>query len=153
MGDPVRRLCDLPERQGLTVTRTRPLPTRYHDDIEHLDGAARGELRLPRCRSCGREFWPAGPVCPFDFSDDVEWMTDPGEGTVTSWVKFHKQYYSGDDVPYVVVQVELDTGPRLTTSWDCPRDPRVGERARVSFLQLDDGVALPQFGPASPEPT
>ncbi len=61
----------------VSMERTRPLPIRWTEDIEHLDGATRGELRIPRCTSCGREFWPAGPVCPFDFSADVDWVTDP----------------------------------------------------------------------------
>lgn len=135
------------------MTSARPLPIPYLDDIPHLDGAVRGELRLPRCRTCGRQFWPAGPVCPFEFSRDLEWVTDPGTGTVTSWVKFHKQYYAGDVVPYVVIQVELDTGPRLTTSWTGGADPVVGQRATVSFRPLAEGMALPEFGPAEREPT
>ncbi|MBO0851364.1 MAG: hypothetical protein J2P20_18025, partial [Pseudonocardia sp.] len=79
--------------------RERPLPPRYLEDIEHLDGAVRGELRIPRCRRCGRTFWPAGPVCPRDGFSDVEWVTDPGTGAVCSWVRFHKRYYADDPVP------------------------------------------------------
>lgn len=129
------------------MPNSRPLPIRYHEDIEHLDGALRGELRLPHCRTCDHEFWPASPVCPRDFSDDLDWVTDPGAGTITSWVTFHKQYYPGDAVPYVVVQVELDTGPRLTTSWTGDQNPIIGDRAAVSFRTLDDTTALPEFGP------
>ena len=133
----------------VTINPTRPHPIRWTEDIEHLDGAARSELRIPRCNACGREFWPAGPACPHDFSADVEWVTDPGDGVVNSWVRCHKAYFLGDEVPYIVVQVELDTGPRLTTSWAGSEDPLIGEPVAVSFRELADGVWLPEFGPSA----
>lgn len=131
------------------MTTSRPLPTRHPEDVEHLDGAARGELRLPVCHTCGRVFWPAGPVCPRDFGTDLGWVTDPGTGRVHSWVRFHKQYFAGDDVPYVVVQVRLDSGPNLTTTWTGAGDPVPGEPVVVSFRKVGDGVFLPEFGPVS----
>ena len=130
-------------------TDTRPLPVRHREDVEHLDGASRGELRLPRCRCCGAAFWPAGPVCPRDFSPDVEWVTDPGTGTITSWVRFHRAYFAGDAVPYDVVQVTLDSGPRLTTSWAGTGSPACGQRVTASFRPLPEGAALVEFGPAA----
>jgi uncharacterized protein len=131
-----------------TVTTTRPLPVRYPEDVEHLDGAARGELRLPCCGECGQVFWPAGPVCPRDLSRDVAWVSDPGTGVVTSWVRFHRRYFAGDPVPYVVVQVKLDSGPRLTTSWAGDGDPACGQRVEAHFRGVGDGGALVEFGPA-----
>lgn len=131
------------------MSQARPLPTRYPEDVEHLDGAARGELRIPICHTCGHEFWPPGPACPRDFGTDLGWVTDPGTGTVNSWVRFHKRYFAGDDVPYVVVQVRLDTGPRLTTTWTGPGDPEIGGAVAVSFRALDDGSTLPEFGPVA----
>lgn len=131
------------------MTSTRPLPVRHPEDLEHLDGAVRGKLRIPRCRSCGQEFWPPGPVCPRDFSRDLEWVTDQGTGRVVSWVRFHKAYFEGDEIPYVVVQVELDSGPRLTTTWSGQHDPACDEPATVGFAEIRDGVVLPEFGPVS----
>jgi len=131
------------------MQESRPLPPAYAEDREHLDGAARSELRIPHCRACGARFWPAGPVCPRDFSPDVVWVTDPGRGTVTSWVRFHKRYYAGDEVPYVVVQVQLDSGPRLTTSWSGADDPITGAPVQVSFRRAGADVYLPEFGPAA----
>jgi uncharacterized protein len=37
------------------------------------DAAARGELMLPRCGSCGTWRWPPGPFCPECRSQQVEW--------------------------------------------------------------------------------
>jgi hypothetical protein len=65
-------------------------------------------------------------------------------------VRFHKRYYEGDEVPYEVVQVELDEGPRLTTTW-AGGEPRVGLPVHVVFRRVADGVALPEFAPGEPE--
>jgi len=130
------------------MARGRPLPGRYPEDVEHLDGAARGELRIPRCLECGKEFWPPGPVCPRDFSDRLEWVTDPGTGTVNTWVACHRQYFPEDQVPYFVVQVTLDSGPNLTTSWTGAEAPVIGSPATVSYKKLADEVTVPEFGPA-----
>ncbi|WP_103380682.1 Zn-ribbon domain-containing OB-fold protein [Pseudonocardia dioxanivorans] len=127
--------------------KARPLPLRHPEDVEHLAGAARGELRIPHCRLCDSTFWPAGPVCPLDRSRDLDWVTDPGTGTVTSWVRFHKPYYADDTVPYVVVQVRLASGPRLTTSWAGGEIPVCGERVEVRFRALGDGATVAEFGP------
>lgn len=133
------------------MTTARPLPVRYPEDVEHLDGAARGELRVPACGSCGHRFWPPSPVCPRDFRRDVEWVTDAGTGRVHSWVRFHKQYFAGDEVPYVVVQARLDSGPNLTTTWTGAADPVPGEPVAVSFREVGDSVWLPEFGPGGHE--
>lgn len=37
------------------------------------DAAARRELKLPRCGSCGTHRWPPGPFCPQCRSQEVEW--------------------------------------------------------------------------------
>ena len=133
------------------MPNTRPLPVRYPEDVEHLDGALRGELRLPRCRRCGQAFWPAGPVCPRDLSRDVAWYTDAGTGVVTSWVRFHRRYFAGDPVPYVVVQVKLDSGPRLTTSWAGDADPACGQRVAARFRRVTEDAALVEYGPDGQE--
>lgn len=129
------------------MTNERPLPVRYPEDVEHLDGAMNALLRVPCCRTCDQRFWPPGPVCPADFGTDIGWDTDPGTGRVNSWVRFHKQYFTGDRVPYVVVQVRLDSGPNLTTTWTGAADPVIGEPVAVSFRTVGDDTVLPEFGP------
>lgn len=148
MGDPVRRLPDLPRRHeelSAIASHTRPLPVRYRDELEHWDGAARGELRVPRCTACKRCFWPPGPVCPRCMSWDVDWVTASGRGRIVTWVRFHKRYFEGDEVPYEVVQVELEEGPRLTTTF-AGEDPEIGMPVQAVFRTVDDAT-LPEFAP------
>jgi len=56
------------------------------------------------------------------------------------------------DVPYNVVQVELDEGPRLTASVvGLPNDRlAVGLRVAIDFDDASPDVTLPRFRPAKP---
>jgi uncharacterized OB-fold protein len=85
-------------------------------------------------------------VCPRCFGSEVEWATASGRGRITTWVRFHRAYFEGDEVPYDVVQVELDEGPRLTTTF-AGTDPASGLRVRAVFREAGDGVVLPEFAP------
>jgi uncharacterized protein len=127
-----------------------PLPLNHHDDRGHWEGATNGELRLPRCSDCGQLFWPAGPVCPACFSFGVQWTTCSGRGRVASWVRFHKRYFEGAPVPYVVVLVEVEEGPRLTTTWAGGEDPAIGMEVEVCFADRG-GFVLPEFRPLGHE--
>jgi len=96
----------------------KPRPRITPDNVRFFEGLKRGELRLPRCDDCGQFHYPPGPVCPACFSEAVEWTATTGHGTVSSWVVVHKASLPvfEDDVPFNVVQVELDEGPRLTAN-------------------------------------
>ncbi|MDH3235631.1 MAG: Zn-ribbon domain-containing OB-fold protein [Alphaproteobacteria bacterium] len=96
----------------------KPLPRVTPDNKPFFDGLRAGALRLPRCAACDRFYFPPGPVCPFCFSEMLEWSATSGRGTVSSWVVVHKAWFPAfqDDVPYNVVQVELEEGPRLTSN-------------------------------------
>ena len=96
----------------------KPLPRVTPDNAPFYDGLKAGELRLPCCADCGRFHAPPGPVCPFCFSDALDWTATSGRGTVSSWVVVHKVWFPAfdEDIPYNVVQVELVEGPRLTAN-------------------------------------
>ena len=46
------------------------------------DAAARGELLLKRCTSCGETHYYPRPICPFCFSAATEWRKAGGGGTI-----------------------------------------------------------------------
>jgi uncharacterized OB-fold protein len=96
----------------------KPLPRVTPDNKPFFDGLKAGELRLPCCADCGRFHFPPGPVCPYCFSEGLAWSATGGRGTVSTWVVVHKAWFPGfeGDIPYNVVQVELDEGPRLTAN-------------------------------------
>jgi uncharacterized protein len=125
---------------------TFPTPRWHHDDAGFWAGARAGELRLPRCTACAHTFWPGGPVCPRCLSPDVDWVACSGRGRVSSWVRFHKSYFEGAQVPYTVAQIDLDEGPRMFATL-LSDEPRVGMVVSAVFSERD-GFVLPEFAPA-----
>ncbi len=132
-------------------TYRKPLPRITPDNRPFWEAARRHELRLPRCMDCGSFWHPPGPVCPDCLSDRYEWARVSGRGTISSFVVFHRPYFPSfvDEIPYAVVQVELEEGPRLISSLvDVPREEiTIGMPVEVIFDDVTPTVTLPRFRP------
>jgi len=106
-------------------------------------------LDLPWCKSCRRPHWYPREICPFCLSDDLEWRTASGRGTVYALTTLPKaaQPVLADRVPYVVALVELDEGVRLMTNLvgAGALDAAVGDGVHVEWESLSDGRHLPVF--------
>ena len=130
----------------------RPIPKPTPETQEFWDGARRGELRIQRCRSCGKAYFFPRPFCPNCSSLDVEWFTASGSGTLYSYVINHRPAAPGFTPPYAIAIVELDEGPRMMSNIiGCPQTPEALEldmRLEVAFEKLDDKITLPMFRPA-----
>jgi len=129
----------------------KPLPRITPDTQPFWDALRERRLILPFCAECGRAHLPPGPVCPFCFSDRLAWRPAAGTGTISTWTVVHKAWFPAfaDDVPYNVVQVELDEGPRLTASVVGMPNERlaVGLRVVIDFDHAAAEVTLPRFRP------
>jgi uncharacterized protein len=129
----------------------RYLPVLYPEESGFWAAVARHELALQECRSCANIWYPIGPVCPRCLSSDLSWKVLSGKGTISSYVIYHKAWapWLGSRVPYVVAQVELAEGPRLTTNIldVAPTSVRIGMPVTVAFEQLTEEVAIVQFRP------
>jgi uncharacterized OB-fold protein len=130
---------------------SKPLPRLTAENRPFWAAAKRHQLRLQRCQECGRFRYPPAPVCPDCFGERADWASVSGRGTVTTWVVFHKVYFPAfaDDVPYNVVQVELEEGPRLTANLVGIANDRiaVGMPVEVLFDDVTPEVTLPRFQP------
>jgi len=121
------------------------------DDGFFWEGVQAGELRLQRCRDCGRLRQPPRPMCPDCHS--LAWSSEPasGRGTVYSYVIPRHPPVPAGDAPTIIVLVELDEGARLVSNL-CGADPaavRTGMRVEVFFADFPGGFRLPQFRPAA----
>jgi uncharacterized OB-fold protein len=129
----------------------RYLPVMHPEEQPYWDAARRHELVLPKCDSCGKVYYPVGPVCPNCLSSHFSWAPMSGLGTVSSFVVYHKPWapWLKPRVPYVVAQVELAEGPRLTTNLldIAPGDVRAGMAVQVAYETLTEEVTLVQFRP------
>ena len=135
--------------QGITA-KPRPRITPDHQPL--WDGFKQHKMMLPFCEDCGKPHLPPGPVCPHCFSDRLDWREVSGRGVVTTWVVVHKAWFPAfaEDIPYNVVQVELEEGPRITASLVGAGDQKldVGQKVVAVFEPVDEELTLLRFKPA-----
>lgn len=140
----------------------RPYPPKSADDQPFWDFCSKGELRVQRCKSCGKYLWPVAPACPDDYSEDLEWTKVSDTGTISSWVVYHRVYDRefAQEVPYVCVNVELPEGIRFSGNVFAANgsfraadvlgsnkatDALNGRKVKLFFERLDDGLMIPQW--------
>jgi uncharacterized protein len=126
-----------------------PLPYPSPDDRAYWEGAKRHELLIQRCTSCGTpRFW-GRPMCSECQSFESEPVPASGRGTIWSFTTTHHSFGRTwkEAVPYTVVVVELEEGPRMTSNL-VQADPeaiRVGLPVEVVFDDVTPEVTLPKF--------
>jgi len=129
----------------------KPIPTITADLEPFFDGARRGELVVQQCTGCGLYRFPPRELCSGCLSRESEWVAVSGRGEVFSFNVMHQVYHPGfaGEVPYAVVLVKLEEGPKITTNLVgvAPRDIRIGMPVRVTFERISDEVTLPKFVP------
>jgi hypothetical protein len=134
------------------TTPSRPVPE--FDDVTtpFWEAAARHELVLQYCGSCGAVRHPPRPVCPSCLSWESRWKPASGRGTVWSWVVAHPPVLPAfaDKAPYNVVVVELDEGVRMVGNMlDIANDEiHEGMAVEVAWEDVEEGITLPQWRPA-----
>lgn len=132
-------------------TTGRYLPIQYPEERPYWEAAKQHRLVLPRCDDCAKVIFPIGPTCPHCGSNKSTWTEMSGRGRVHNYVVYHKPWvpYYKDKVPYAVVQVEIEEGPRLTTNLiGVPvRDVKIGMEVEAAWEDLTPDVTLIQFKP------
>jgi uncharacterized protein len=129
----------------------KPLP-RVTEELEPFFAAARRrELVVQRCADCGAMRFPARDLCTACLSRRASWVPVSGRGRVLSYYLMHQVYHPAfaAEVPYAVVVVELDEGPRMTTNVvGCdPHEIRIDMPVQVDFEERSPEVTLPVFRP------
>ena len=115
------------------------------------EGCRAGELRIPRCRDCGRWVWYPASACPECGGGRHEWTRVSGRGRLFTWVRVHRAFLPGykDRVPFLTALVELEEDARLrlaTFLRDLPPGGlRVGLPVEVTFERVDERLTLPIF--------
>jgi len=115
------------------------------------EGCRAGELRVPRCRDCGRWVWYPASACPECGGGRHEWTRVSGRGRLFTWVTVHRAFLPGyqDRVPFVTALVELEEDARLRLATFLHDRPpgglRVGLPVEVTFERIDAHLTLPVF--------
>lgn len=137
------------------VTRSRPkaLPQATPETRPYWDGCKAHELRIPYCNECKAHFFYPRPYCPICLSDNVEWRTVSGKGTLHTYIISHRPAPGFDDeLPYVIAVVKLAEGPCLMSNIvniePKPENLPADLPLEVVFQDINDDVTLPKFQPA-----
>lgn len=127
----------------------KPLPNTNALAKVYWDYCRQHELRIQRCKGCGKYRHYPLELCPNCNSFDVEWVKVGGKGIVYSYVVPHRAFHPGfaDEVPYVVATVELNEGVRMISRLvDIgPEDVKIGMRLEVDFQDVTPEFTLPVF--------
>ena len=128
---------------------SRRLPLSNPDYVPFYQFIDENAFQLQKCSNCARIRFPVAPLCYVCASPAFDWAKMSGRGHVTSWVVFRRQYFDDIPAPYIVVQVELDEGPRLTANLLGlpPEHVTVGLPVTAVYETIADGRALLQFAP------
>ena len=125
------------------------LPAPTDESRPFWEGCNQEQLLLQHCGSCRHVFYYARRLCPACGGCDLTWQACSGTGQVYSYsqvqVAFQGPHWQSQ-LPYTVVLIDLDAGPRMLSRWLGPdgQMPRVGQRAQVTF-PLIEGQRLPFF--------
>jgi uncharacterized OB-fold protein len=119
-------------------------------------GAARHELVIPKCTTCGMFVWYPADACPHD-GGTLVWTAVSGRGTLFSWAVVRRAFLPAfaDKVPFVTALVALDEDPavRLCTFIvdAAPETLSADAPVRVQFRPLEfatvpgRSVVVPMF--------
>ena len=126
----------------------RPAPIVDDRSRPFWTGGAEGELRIARCRGCGRWQHPPTPICPACHGRAIAPEAVSGRGTVWSFTLNRYAWAPGMEPPYVVAEVELEEGIRLlsTVVGVDPDQVRIGLPVHVAFERAGDAW-VPVFTP------
>lgn len=131
------------------MSELRPLPPRHPDSEAFWDFCRRRELRIQRCSACGTWRHYPRPVCDRCHARAFEWAPVSGRGRVYTWTVAHHAFHPGfaGDLPYAVVTVELEEGPRMISQVVdvAPEDLRIDMPVEIVFEDVAPEVTLPKF--------
>ena len=127
----------------------KPIPLISSTNRPFWDALKRHELAMQKCNGCDLIWYPPSPLCPSCWSRAFAWTKLSGRGRVSSWVVFHQSYFKSfdADIPYNVVEVELDEGPRILANIVGTSNDkiRVGIPVEIVFDDVTEEVTLARF--------
>ncbi|MCH8900807.1 MAG: OB-fold domain-containing protein [Chloroflexi bacterium] len=127
----------------------RPLPEVTPLTEPFWSAARSHRLVLQRCKACNAYRFPPEVGCYACGSPEAVWSEVSGRATLYSWTVAHPPIlpYFQERVPWPVVAVELEEGPRMVTNLiDVPvEEYEIGMPLQVAFEEIDEELSLVVF--------
>jgi uncharacterized OB-fold protein len=113
-------------------------------DAPFWEGVGEGRLLLQSCSACGVSRFAPSVMCPRCHSRLYKWIEASGRGTVYSFTVVRRAPTAAYEqlVPYVVAQVELEEGVRITSTFADPEGIEVGTPVRLVFEEVAPDLTL-----------
>ncbi len=119
-----------------------PEPMPDPDTEGFWEATAQGRLAISRCQSCRRFQHPPHERCR-ECGGEVAFEDVSGRGTIYSFIVVRQALVPGHEVPYVIVQVELEEQPDVRVvgviSGSEPGDVTIGRAVQVHFDEPSPG--------------
>jgi len=134
---------------------SKPLPLINERSRPFWNAAKDKILQLPQCKYCLHIRSQFEDFCPKCGSELFTWKTLSGNGIIWSNCIFYQKYFPEfeEDLPYGVIMVELDEGPRLISNIinQGQAEIKVGLRVKAYFEDVTDEITLIKFAPSHNE--
>ena len=133
-------------------TPRRPLPQPIERTRPFWDGLRERKVRIQYSPSSDQWVFYPRSHAPLTLADDLEWREIPGTGALYTYTIARRPTaaeFAGEE-PQIIAVVELDEGPRLTSTLVnvAEADIRVGMRLRPVFDDVDEQTTLLRYEPA-----
>jgi uncharacterized OB-fold protein len=136
---------------ALKEAHIKPLPAPDEDTKYLWEGLKQGKLLLQHCQDCGHVQYYQQAICRDCAGEHLEHRPASGRGTVFSFSVIHRAPGPAfkQDVPYAVLLVELEEGPRMISSLIDADPMSVYFDMPVELVceQVAEHVVLPRFRP------
>ena len=125
------------------------LPKPTVESAPFWEGCNRGELLLQKCGDCAHVFYYARLFCPKCGSRKLDWNAATGKGTIYSFTHVGVSFYGpqwASQIPYTVVLVDLDEGPRMVSRLvsEARAEAKIGDRVELELVEVEK-QKLPYF--------
>jgi uncharacterized protein len=135
-----------------TGSPPKPVPVPDEGSRGFWEAAAAHVLAIQRCGNCGWYSYPPAVLCSQCLSPERVFTFEPvsGRAKIKTWTTMRDAFLPGfrPDVPYVVVEVELEeqAGLRMIVQLvdATAADLVIGAPVEVVFDDVAEGIAVPQ---------
>jgi len=119
----------------------KPLPVPTPITRPFWDGLREHRVRIQHCAHCDEWVYYPRSHCPECLQPNLEWRDVTGEGVLYTYTIARAPTAPpfADELPQLLAVVELDEGPKVTTTLVnvAPEDIKIGTRVRPVFDDIE----------------
>ncbi|HEX6031660.1 MAG TPA: Zn-ribbon domain-containing OB-fold protein [Tepidiformaceae bacterium] len=132
---------------------TAPIPVPIPTTAPFWAATRQHKLLLQRCES-GHVFYYGRTHCPECLSNQLAWIEASGRGRIYSYTVARRPQSPefAEDVPYIIVAITLEEGPRITSLLveADPDNVQIESPVEVTWDDVSEDISMPYFRPTSP---